>query len=205
MKIYLIRHGQTDWNVAGKIQGRTDIPLNDTGRRQAQCLARGMEKRLVVQVFTSTLKRAEETARVIAQSQQIDVEPIPDLQEIGFGCWEGLTLKEIQQQYPKEYERWCINPVTVAPPGGELQAEIRQRCCRVMERIQKQAKGDFAIVSHGAMLAYIVEYLMREHPLEEEIIVENASITTIQYQELTQDFLLLQSNDTAHLRKDGEK
>ncbi len=62
MKIYLIRHGQTDWNIQGKIQGSHDIPLNETGRRQAELLAKGMDSRPVLRIFSSTLTRAMETA-----------------------------------------------------------------------------------------------------------------------------------------------
>ena len=159
INIYLIRHGQTDWNVAGKIQGKTDIPLNETGRRQAVCLAKGMAKRPVVQIFSSDLLRARETAGAIGDSQHVAVETLPGLEEIGFGKWEGMTLEEIL----------------------------------------KRAKGDLAIVSHGAMLAYVVEYLMRNDPNDQEIIVGNASITTIRYEQESGRAVLIQANDQTHL------
>lgn len=199
MKIYLIRHGQTDWNVAGKIQGKTDIPLNETGRRQAACLAKGMEHRPVAQIFSSDLIRARETARAIGDSQHVEVETISGLEEIGFGKWEGMTLEQIQVIFPTEYEKWCENPVMVAPPGGESLSQIKERCRKVMEEILKMANGDFAIVSHGAMLAYVVEYLMRNDPNDQEIIVGNASITTIQYEPENETAVLIQANDQEHL------
>lgn len=199
MKIYLIRHGQTDWNVAGKIQGKTDIPLNETGKRQAACLAKGMEHRPVAQIFSSDLIRARETARAIGESQHVEVETLSGLEEIGFGKWEGMTLEQIQVIFPTEYEKWCENPVTVAPPGGESLSQIKERCRKVMEEILKMAKGDFAIVSHGAMLAYVVEYLMRNDPNDQEIIVGNASITTIQYEPENETAVLIQANDQEHL------
>lgn len=201
MKIYLIRHGQTDWNVEGKIQGSTDIPLNETGRKQAACLARGMEKRPVVQIFSSYLKRAVETAAAIGRSQHVDVDVIRGLEEVGFGEWEGLTWPEIEKRYPKEYERWWLNPVDVAPPGGERQEDIYRRLAHVTEAILAQAHGDLAIVSHGAILAYLVEYLMRNHPMEEEIIVGNASISTLEYSPITKDIAMIQANDTSHLEE----
>ena len=199
INIYMIRHGQTDWNVAGKIQGKTDIPLNETGRRQAVCLAKGMANRPVVQIFSSDLLRARETAGAIGDSQHVAVETLPGLEEIGFGKWEGMTLEEIQAAFPEEYEKWCENPVTVAPPGGESLSQIKDQCQKVMEEILKRAKGDLAIVSHGAMLAYVVEYLMRNDPNDQEIIVGNASITTIRYEPESGRAVLIQANDQTHL------
>lgn len=203
MNIYLIRHGQTDWNTAGKIQGSTDIPLNETGRLQARMLAEGMKARPVVRIFSSTLGRAMETAGTVGRMQQVEVEPVEGLEEVGFGKWEGMTWADIQVRYPEEYRRWCLNPVEVSPPGGELQVEIRRRCKTAVDTILEKTngiKGDIAIVSHGATLAYMIEYLTREDPLEEEIIVNNVSITTIHYSPLTGDFQLLDLNNTDHLR-----
>lgn len=202
MKIYLIRHGQTDWNLAGKIQGSTDIPLNDTGKAQAEALAKGMEDRPVTQIFSSTLQRAVTTAAAIGQSQKVDVDIISGLEEVGFGHWEGMTWQEIQEKYPEEYQKWCMNPVDVSPPGGEKQRDIYLRCAQVVEGIVAQAQGDVAVVSHGATMAYLIAYMMREHPMEEELIVENASITTIHYSSWTQDFTMMEVNDVSHLKQE---
>lgn len=202
MKLYLIRHGQTDWNIQGKIQGSHDIPLNETGRKQARMLAEGMDSRPVTKIFSSTLKRAVETAKMIGDRQKVDIYLVPGLIEVEFGQWEGMTWQEIQAQYPAEYERWSINPVDVAPPGGETQMEVMTRVAGAVETVMGMTdkREDIAVVSHGATMAYIVAYLMRNHPEESEIIVENASITTVNYNPLTQDYMLLEVNDTSHLQ-----
>jgi len=199
VKLYLIRHGQTDWNVAEKIQGSTDIPLNETGRQQAACLAKGMERRPVSRIYSSNLKRALETAEAIAKSQKIKVEVIRELREVEFGEWEGLTLQAIKEVYPKDYRLWRQNPVDVAPPGGETQNQIRRRCRQAVETILSQADKDLAIVAHGAILAYVIEYLMRENPSEKEIIVENSSITTMEYNPVTREMKMIELNDVSHL------
>ncbi len=202
MKLYLIRHGQTDWNVAGKIQGSTDIPLNDMGRRQAACLARGMEKRPVEKVFTSTLSRAYETGLAIGKSPNVPVEQLEGLEEVGYGVWEGMTMEEIQEKYPKELELWYNSPVDVAPPEGESQVQVYDRCGRALETILAQARGDVAIVSHGATVVFLLEYLLRDtrRDEDEDIIVGNASISTIEYDPETRVFRLARLNDQEHLK-----
>ena len=93
MKLYIIRHGQTDWNVQGRIQGRQDIPLNAAGRSQAQMLAKGMEKRPVTAIYSSPQLRAMETAMALAGNQGVEVIPLPELVEIGYGDWEGRASR----------------------------------------------------------------------------------------------------------------
>ena len=202
MKLYLIRHGQTDWNVAGKIQGSTDIPLNDMGRRQAACLARGMEKRPVEKVFTSTLSRAYETGLAIGKSQNVPVERLEGLEEVGYGVWEGMTMEEIQEQYPKELELWYNSPVDVAPPEGESQVQVYDRCGRALETILAKAQGDVAIVPHGATVVFLLEHLLKDtrKDEDEDIIVGNASISTIEYDPETRVFRLARLNDQEHLK-----
>lgn len=97
MKIYLIRHGQTDWNIQGRIQGSHDIPLNETGRRQAELLAKGMDSRPVSRIFSSTLTRAMETAERISSRQKVEICFMPQLIEVEFGKWEGMTWEEIME------------------------------------------------------------------------------------------------------------
>ncbi|WP_333650932.1 histidine phosphatase family protein [Lacrimispora sp.] len=200
MKIYLIRHGQTDWNIQGKIQGTHDIPLNDTGRRQAGQLAEGMDSRLVSHIFSSPLSRAMETAKEISKRQGVEIGLLPQLKEVEFGKWEGLTWEEIQERYPKEFAHWQINPAVAAPPGGETRAEIISRCKWSINEILRVTGGreDAAVVSHGATVAYLVSCMVSDQD-EETIIPGNASITTIYYNPLTEDFRLMENNDTSHL------
>lgn len=199
MNIYLIRHGQTDWNIQGRIQGRQDTTLNETGRRQAEQLAKGMDSRPISRIYCSTQKRAKETAIAIGQRQKVDVYVVEGLEEVDFGDWEGLTMEEIQDKYPEEYRRWMINPVDVAPPGGENQFEAMERAVKVLKGIIAETKEDTAIVSHGATLAFIVGYLMSDQDEETEIIVNNASVTTICYNPVTKDYGMISMNDTSHL------
>ena len=101
MKLYIIRHGQTDWNIAKKIQGRQDIPLNGRGRYQAGCLKKAMEDRPVTAVFSSPQIRAMETAKAVASSSGSVVIPVKDLMEINYGSWEGKTEEELLQEANK--------------------------------------------------------------------------------------------------------
>ncbi|WP_312501030.1 histidine phosphatase family protein [Lacrimispora sp.] len=203
MKIYLIRHGQTDWNIQGRIQGSHDIPLNETGRSQAELLAKGMDSRPVSRIFSSTLTRAMETAERISSRQKVEIYSMPQLIEVEFGKWEGMTWDEIMEAYPKEYKLWTLSPDEASPPGGETQDQVISRCVLAVGEILRITGGreDVAIVSHGATIAYIVSYMMRNHPEVESIIVENASITTVNYSPLTEDFMLFEMNDTSHMEE----
>lgn len=105
MRLYLIRHGQTDWNLAHRIQGRKDIPLNETGRQQARLLAEGMKNRPAEKIFTSQMLRARETAEILANSQNVSLYLVKGLEEINYGEWEGMTWEEIQKIFRKSMKR----------------------------------------------------------------------------------------------------
>ncbi len=201
MKIYLIRHGQTDWNIKGKIQGGHDVLLNETGRRQAERLAEGMDSRPVSRIFTSTLKRAVETAEMINRRKNVEICPMPQLIEVEFGKWEGMTWDEIKEAYPKEYECWTLNPAEVTPPGGESQEQVKNRCVWTIKEILKRTNGqeDVAVVSHGATIANLISCMMGDNQEESGIIVENASITTVNYNPITEEFMMIEINDASHL------
>lgn len=202
MKIYLIRHGQTDWNIAGKIQGTHDIPLNETGRIQAQKLAVAMDQRPITKIFSSPLVRAAETAGMIGKRHKIQICSMSQLVEVEFGKWEGLTWSEIQKQFPEELSRWKVNPEEVSPSGGESLQSIRSRCMEAWNEIRSVTNGDedVAIVSHGATLSHLYSFFMGHHPGEDHGIVENASITTIAFDPLTEKFHLLERNESSHLK-----
>lgn len=200
MKLYIIRHGQTDWNVLDKIQGRRDIPLNAVGKAQAAGLAKGMERRPVTAVYSSPQKRAWETAMSIAENQGVPIYPLDSLAEISYGEWEGRTSRDIMSNDQALYESWRQHPATVAPPGGESLSQVDGRCHAAWEYIRSRLTGDTAIVAHGGTLAHFIVLLLKGQPGGKEIIVGNASITTIEYDPKEGSCRLLELNDSKHLQ-----
>ena len=99
MKLILIRHGRTDWNVQGRVQGRTDIPLDETGLRQAAAVARRLSGIRLNAIYTSPLRRAHDTAKAVAAFHDCDIYVSEKLTEINFGAWEGKTGSELEAQY----------------------------------------------------------------------------------------------------------
>src|SRR5579862_1895349 len=104
--ILLARHGETDWNVERRWQGHADTPLNDTGRAQARSLGEELADEPIDAVFSSDLRRAHETARLVAEPRGLSVIAIPDLRERNFGSAEGLTTEEIQTRFPGVELAW---------------------------------------------------------------------------------------------------
>jgi broad specificity phosphatase PhoE len=102
--LILARHGETDWNRDGRFQGHADTPLNARGREQARALAEDVAE--VDVIYSSDLKRATETARVVADRLGLEVRIDPRLRERGFGAWEGLTRTEIEASFRDDFDRW---------------------------------------------------------------------------------------------------
>ena len=199
MKLYIIRHGQTDWNIAKKIQGRQDIPLNERGRYQAGCLKKAMENRPVTAVFSSPQIRAMETAKAVALSSGSAVIPVKDLMEINYGSWEGKTEEELLQEDRALYEAWWSHPAETAPPGGESISQVNERCQKAWKEIKPQLTGDAAIVAHGGLLAHFMEQLLGSESVAASTVAHNASITTIEYEPETESFTLVEFDDYRHL------
>ena len=199
MKLYIIRHGQTDWNIAKKIQGRQDIPLNGRGRYQAGCLKKAMEDRPVTAVFSSPQIWAMETAKAVASSSGSVVIPVKDLMEINYGSWEGKTEEELLQEDRALYEAWWSHPAETAPPGGESISQVNERCQKAWKEIKPQLTGDAAIVAHGGLLAHFMEQLLGNESVAVSTVAHNASITTIEYEPETERFTLVEFDDYRHL------
>lgn len=155
MRFYLIRHGQTQWNTEGRIQGKTDIPLDETGLRQAELLQKGMTKYRLDAIYSSPLKRALETARAVARgrgsfedknclgSGALPIRILDGLRERDFGLWEGLPWDTIREQYGEDFLAWERNPIDGTPTGGERREECEARCRKAVETmIREQAEGD---------------------------------------------------------------
>jgi len=155
--LYLIRHGQTDWNVSMRFQGQADIPLNEVGHSQGAKLARYFARQPIERVYTSDLQRARETAAYIGSSRQLEPEVLFDLREIAFGDWEGLSMTEIQAKFPVEMDLWRNDPSKLHIPGGEAYAEAQQRVCSAVRHIVAECLGrQVAVVSHGGAIRLVL-------------------------------------------------
>lgn len=206
MRFYLVRHGQTEWNIEGKVQGKTDIALNETGVLQARLLAGALSGCGASRVYTSTLKRAGQTAEQIAKEMGIPVIASGDLREADFGLWEGMTWEEIARGFPRTAALWEENPALVTPDGGESPEECRRRCRRIVERIaaKQRDSGDggretVIVVAHGRILVFVMGYLLRRQEEKPELITKNASISVVDYDAGTGMGTLITLNDCSHL------
>ena len=121
--IVLVRHGETDWNRERRYQGHADTPLNEAGRAQAAELADTLRGEGLGTVYTSPLRRASETAAIVAARLELDVRPLEALREIHVGDWEGLTVDEVKQRYPES----AVADWHAGWPGGETYDELSAR------------------------------------------------------------------------------
>jgi len=196
--ILFIRHGQTDWNLAGRWQGHTDIPLNDSGWNQAQALARRLLAWPIKAVYSSDLQRAAQTASVLCET--LGLEPIldPALRERNGGDFEGLTFSEIQNQHLQAWQR--MRETGAAPPGGESSLEVAQRIIASYNAISGQHQGETtAIVSHGGALISLFSHILG-FPLGKRAHINVGGNTGLSIVSMDADGpRLTLLNDTSHL------
>jgi broad specificity phosphatase PhoE len=156
--ILLARHGETDWNVEGRLQGWDDRPLNETGRRQARELAQRLADVPFDAVYASDLARARETAEIVARPHGVPVVVDPDLREMHYGSWSGLTRSEIAERFPG-----------VDRHDGETRHEHLDRVLGAADRIARRHPGErILIVSHGGSMRALRRHCVGDpvHPIE---------------------------------------
>jgi len=192
-RLYMIRHGQTEWNKKKKIQGiLDDIPLNENGMRQAKAVAERLHDQYQVNVvFSSKAVRAQETAKIICDQFQSSMIITENLNEINFGSFSGLTIDEIETHFPEYFESFhhfittnraegTQRPVI---PNGESITHISQRIKLFLAEILIEHQGkQIAAVSHGSFIKCMLTYLSGES-LHNYLPywIENASISIIDF------------------------
>jgi broad specificity phosphatase PhoE len=163
-RILLARHGETAWNALGKLQGHTDVALNDVGRAQARALGAGFRDAGITAIWTSDLLRARETGEIIADFLGLAAPVVdPELRERQFGVFEGLTRQECAIRHPEAWQAWLAR--TSAPPGGEPRPDAAARIARALGRIAATEGGPALVVSHGAVMRlWLMELLGPDIP-----------------------------------------
>jgi broad specificity phosphatase PhoE len=162
VELVCVRHGQTAWNAERRFQGHTDIPLDDEGRAQAQSLAVHLRDESFDIAVTSDLDRAATTAGLICAGRAIAVERDPELREMRFGAWEGLTWNEIVARWPELATAHETSPRTYTPEGGETYEELGARVMRALARITDRLAPDgrALVVSHAGVMHALVRGLL---------------------------------------------
>jgi broad specificity phosphatase PhoE len=152
--ILLARHGQSDWNAARRWQGHADRPLTEKGRTQAQALAERLAHIELDAVCSSDLRRAADTARVVADAQGLELVQLPELREVDVGSWSGLTRDEAEERFPEGFARW-----REGFPGWEDGEEYDDMAERVIGAVVEIAlaheEGRALVVSHGGPIRAI--------------------------------------------------
>jgi broad specificity phosphatase PhoE len=162
-RIILIRHGRTAWNEGDgeRLRGRSEIELDEDGITQAQAVAVKAAQWEVTAVYSSPLKRAMMTAKIIAEPSRLPVESLPALTDIDYGKWQGLTLKEAATANEALYKLWLKSPEQVKFPGGEGLEEVKQRALKGVEAVATRNAGlTTVLVSHKVVCKVLICSLM---------------------------------------------
>jgi broad specificity phosphatase PhoE len=149
--ILLARHGESDWNHAGRWQGLADRPLTELGREQAAALADRLRDTELDAVYSSDLLRARETAEIVATEHGLAVTTVPELREVDVGSWSGLTRGEAQTRFPDGYERWLAGGE--GWNDGETYEQLGQRVVAALLRLAAAHEGGrILVVAHGGTI-----------------------------------------------------
>lgn len=203
-QIIAIRHGETDWNLAARIQGHTDIPLNTTGLQQARQLAQALADTHLAHIYSSDLLRAWSTAQALAQANGAPLTPNAALRERSFGDYEGARFADIELSDPAAALRWRKRDPAFAPPQGESLQVLQARVAQVVAELAARHLGQhIALVAHGGVLDSLYRLATRQDiqaPRTWEL--ANTGVNRLLW---TPDsgLTLIGWGDTSHLQKTG--
>jgi len=146
-QIILVRHGETPWNKDKIFRGTVDIPLNDTGREEAELAGEWLQKEKIHAAYSSPLSRARDTALAICKHHRLQVTDVPGLGDINYGEWQGLPLTEVKKVYAELYQQWETAPHTVRFPKGETLEEVRARAWAAVEEVVRRHPGQTVLLA----------------------------------------------------------
>ena len=203
MEIYFVRHGQTIWNVEKRFQGLSDSPLTELGITQAKLLGKKLKDIKFDKFYSTSLKRANDTANYIKGNREQEVEIFDDFVEISMGDMEGIQQEEFKKLYPEQVKNFFFNQLEYNPSsfGGESFLEVRERVAKGLEKFIKlnQDYERVLVVSHGATLKTLLHYISGKDisTLSDEVIPKNTSYTIVKYE--NEKFEIIDFSNVSHL------
>jgi len=200
--IYIVRHGQTEWNLLGKTQGHGNSDLTPKGIEQAELLADSMTKYPIDYIYSSDLGRAYQTAEIIGNKLSIEVEKTEALREMNFGTWEGRIIKDIIEEDPELYKMWRNEPNLAKIPQGETLSQIKERTDAFIKEINEKYDGKHIVLVTHSLCARIMLLSFLDSDVKNIYRINQAN-TALNIIEL-RDYgpVVMKMNDTTHIIND---
>ncbi len=205
MLLTFVRHGESAYNAEGRIQGQSDVPLSEFGRRQGEAAAAALTDAAagppVDAIYSSPLRRAMETAQPLSARSGLPIAADPRLMEIAAGVFENRLRTELPAEFPEEYRRWVGGDPDFAIPGGESRRDLMLRGGESLRAIREAGHGHVVVVTHGGLLSAALKVLLdipaHRHPFS----LQNGSISRVAWTDGSVKILSI--NETHHLRGVG--
>ncbi|MGD0779190.1 MAG: histidine phosphatase family protein [Dehalococcoidales bacterium] len=200
LEIILVRHGETEYNASETFRGRADVPLNETGLKQAKLLGEYLAAEKINVVYSSPLQRAASTAEAIATPQKLEIKLVENLNDIDCGEWQGLTLKEVKERHEDIYQDWLDTPEQVRIPGGESLEDVRCRALPfVQDAVTRCREGKIVLVSHRAVNKVLICALLAlDNSFFWSFKLDTGAITRLNFN--GNRTALISHNDTSYLK-----
>jgi broad specificity phosphatase PhoE len=200
-KIFLVRHGESQWNVLKKIQGQQNIPLTDKGLKQANLIGNRLVNEKIDKIYSSDLLRAFNTAQIIGEKLKINVTPMKEFREINFGIWEGISNEKILSQYYDEFVIWRKMPEKLMIENAETLKEVQSRAMDGIKKIIEDKENEnILIVSHSVTLKTMILGLLNiDLTYFKNLTLNNVSLTIIENRDYNRVLKVL--NDTCHIKE----
>lgn len=180
-KLYLTRHGQTEWNFQRRFQGHKGSPLTDQGIKEAENLRDRLKDVKFEAIYSSPLNRAYDTAQILKGDRDLRIVIDERIKEMGFGDWEGRKAEEVRENHPEMFDNLWNSPTKYQSEKGETYQQLYDRVIPAIEEIKKNHQGNVLIVAHGIVLAIIMLYV-KGRPLKdlwEDRVLPNTSLTIV--------------------------
>ncbi|MCK5654126.1 MAG: histidine phosphatase family protein [Dehalococcoidia bacterium] len=199
-RIILVRHGQTEWNRQERFRGWVDIDLDATGLRQAEAAAERVARWDVAAIYSSPLRRAMDTAQIIANRLSLPVVPLEGINDMNFGIWQGLSIGEVKESYPELFDLWRYSPQRLEIPQGESLEDVRKRVVATIDDLTARHEGStVAMVTHRVVCKVLLCHLLGlDNSHFWQIAQDTTAINLFEITEGKATVTLL--NDTCHLR-----
>jgi broad specificity phosphatase PhoE len=199
MLLYLVRHGESTYNAEGRIQGQADVPLSELGRRQSEAVAEALRAQPVDAVYSSPLRRALETARLIAAPHNLLVRTDARLAELNVGVFQDRLRSELAETHPTELARWLDGDEDFAIPGGESRRQLAERGCAALRAIAAAGDSSAVVVTHGGLLSATLRSLLDLPQALPPFSLHNGGISRLSV-DAQGRLTLLALNETEHLK-----